>query len=511
MFYPLAKRLFYSFCFNINQAHWFLLCQPKFWLSRQVVVIGSGNVGKNIISLLIRLNKTFIIIDDKAARYPYSILNHPVHPWAYLSQNSALHKPSTCFVLTMFEGVDEAKAKLNATDNMLYFEKNWQSFGPITLGKSYLARLKRLSLSNKFDGLSALHEPVVLYVEHNLGGGTYQFSKGQIEQLLVASSPVLVLTYCDDGFHLSNANTKSLIGSYYSLAQLQHSLHKTHIEHLILSNLYGFEKPLAVLNLLLALPCEYITSYIHDYFSVCQSYTLWNDKNQYCQLPQPEVCNQCIKHNHNVQDQTLSIQAWRLVWQKVLLASDKVVTFSQNSLIKIQSIYPQLTNIVVQPHSMDYFQPRHFFAKAPTTQAVFTIGVLGPVTQKKGADVIVKLNDYINNHAPQSQIVIIGRAVKKISALENVHVSGAYDISVLDSLCAEYKIDVFLFCSLCPETFSFATSEIILMKYPIVCFDLGAQADKVLQYPKGAVVPISTEAEEIFLCLKNMAGCEQNK
>ena len=51
--------------------------------------------------------------------------------------------------------------------------------------------------------------------------------------------------------------------------------------------------------------------------------------------------------------------------------------------------------------------------------------------------------------------------------------------------------------SVCPETFSFLTSEIIMMKVPLLVFDLGAQRDKTLEYCYGEVIPEMT-AESVL-------------
>ena len=48
-------------------------------------------------------------------------------------------------------------------------------------------------------------------------------------------------------------------------------------------------------------------------------------------------------------------------------------------------------------------------------------------------------------------------------------------------------INVAFFSSLCPETFSFVTQELMMMELPIVCFDLGAPAERLRQYDRGAV------------------------
>jgi glycosyltransferase involved in cell wall biosynthesis len=57
--------------------------------------------------------------------------------------------------------------------------------------------------------------------------------------------------------------------------------------------------------------------------------------------------------------------------------------------------------------------------------------------------------------------------------------------------------------SIWPETFSYTTSEAILLGYPVVCFDLGAPACRVRTYDCGMVVE-DISAEGMIDALKHV-------
>ncbi|MEP1552272.1 MAG: hypothetical protein ABJJ44_07255 [Paraglaciecola sp.] len=508
MFYQLVRKLLYALCLKINKPHWFLLCQPSIWFSKNVVVVGTGSLGKNVIAALINTNKNIYIIDDKAARYAYSILQIAVLPWTELGKVNCFRCSNTRFILTMYEGVDNARErlhKLNVTQGIVSFSKEMRHNGQVAIQKRYVSQLKVQRLNEIPLCLPTIFSNSTLLVEHNLGGGTYHFSKRHIQSNL-HNSIVLVLTYCDDSFHLSESKSPALIASFYSLDMLIESLKSIKFNELFLSNLFGFNAPLMVLQRLLELEYEAITSFIHDYFAICQSYTLWNEKNEYCHLPSPDICNRCIRQNRNINDPSLSIETWRSTWLDVLLKSDQVITFSSDSHLKMKQTFPQLNNLIVIPHSLDYFQPSHVYQQKCDTNSVLNIGILGPVTAKKGELAIKKLHEYIVKNDLNTKLIIIGRASSAISELKHVTVTGPYEIANLGRVCANLEISVFFFASLCPETFSFSVSEIILMKYPILCFDLGAQADKVKEYGNGIVIPLHSSGETMIVALQKAAG-----
>ncbi len=59
----------------------------------------------------------------------------------------------------------------------------------------------------------------------------------------------------------------------------------------------------------------------------------------------------------------------------------------------------------------------------------------------------------------------------------------------------EHEIDIFLIPSICPETFSYTTQEIMMMDMPLMVFNIGAPAESVVNYSKGYIInKVSSEA-----------------
>ena len=65
----------------------------------------------------------------------------------------------------------------------------------------------------------------------------------------------------------------------------------------------------------------------------------------------------------------------------------------------------------------------------------------------------------------------------------------------IPALVARYGITCWLIPSVCPETFSFTTHEALATGLPVLCLDLGGQADAVRAAlaagAPGAIVPLT--------------------
>ena len=69
----------------------------------------------------------------------------------------------------------------------------------------------------------------------------------------------------------------------------------------------------------------------------------------------------------------------------------------------------------------------------------------------------------------------------------------------------KFKIDVVLILSVWRETYCYTADEAMMMGLPVICFDVGAHAERVRNYPKGTVVK---DEQELFQTLKAYLSCQ---
>ena len=117
------------------------------------------------------------------------------------------------------------------------------------------------------------------------------------------------------------------------------------------------------------------------------------------------------------------------------------------------------------------------------------------ITKIKGYSI---LEDLLNLSSKNNNMhfYLIGDVLNSdIMSYSNITIHGKYEHADLIGIVEKYDIDIFIIPSIWPETFSYTTEEIILMQKPIICFNLGAQAERVSKYDKGYIAEdISAEA-----------------
>ena len=101
--------------------------------------------------------------------------------------------------------------------------------------------------------------------------------------------------------------------------------------------------------------------------------------------------------------------------------------------------------------------------------------------RQKGQEFLKDLVKEIEKRDLDIQVVLIGEISEHIKS-KHFEVTGRYQREELPELVQKYEIDIFIIPSVCPETFSYTTQEIMMMNMPLMVFDLGAPAERVKEY-----------------------------
>lgn len=234
--------------------------------------------------------------------------------------------------------------------------------------------------------------------------------------------------------------------------------------------------------------------YVHDYYCVCPWYTLTGVHDRFCELPSCATCNSCFdKYFDKNTICSYSITDYRNEMRALLSECSEIVSFSKSSISILNTVFPDLKNITLKPHSDSYLD-LDFKSGRPD---VFTIGIMGAVAEDKGFNVICELVDYIESESKNSKIVLFGYTHIPINN-KIIKITGRYDCVSINNLLTDNPIDVFFLPSVWPETFSFATSEMLSTGMPVVCFDVGAPAERISEYKLGRVIPLNSDSKDIY-------------
>lgn len=337
--------------------------------------------------------------------------------------------------------------------------------------------------------------PVIIWFDHSLGGGTETYSRRQFADLRDRYAVIRIQYYPgkQGGFKLTNPHNRNALWQMPDLTMFLDFFHALPIAKIVVNNLVVYADAPAVLRVVADLKrthksCPMVSFRGHDFYSVCPSFNLMNCDNVYCDLTYHRGCEYCWMHrimspratdNIVFRAGVKSIADWRGAWGKFFEdTADEIILFSPAVQKIFARVYPSVVHkIKIIPHRvLDYPRVRI----RPHTD--INIAVLGNMSYQKGAGVITEMSAHL---PPNVHIFVIGNMK---NAPENIHVHGPYRPHNLPRIMSHYRIDVVFISSVCPETFSYTTSEAMAMGLPVVCYNMGAPAERVSTYEHGLIL-----------------------
>jgi glycosyltransferase involved in cell wall biosynthesis len=340
-----------------------------------------------------------------------------------------------------------------------------------------------------------------LFIDHELGGGANLYRDKFIDEKIKCGDTILLYTY---SYYNKTYNLTCILPSRkvsFQSKKLEHItqliIKFTKVNNIIFSESVSFPRIYSLLSEILSIKNILnirLTALIHDYFYICPSFTLLNNKSEFCNIPENiSICQNCMADHHG--DFTLfykyaDIVSWRKKWCYFLLHCDAIICFSNSSMELLLKTYTNIPRdkVTVIPHNVEHLKTRQAYSvKTPCDKNSITIGVLGEISMHKGSRVINEMLQIIHDEHRSVKIVVVGE-INQETDHPKLTVTGKYRHSELLDIIHSHSIDIFLMPSIWPETFSYTTHEIIEMGYPLAAFKIGAQGDVVAKYEKGLIL-----------------------
>jgi glycosyltransferase involved in cell wall biosynthesis len=339
--------------------------------------------------------------------------------------------------------------------------------------------------------------PLVVVLDHDMGGGANSYRERLVRDRIAAGDRVAVVTpqLASLEYEVRVLDARGELGRWRAPDEpaLLASLRTSRIGSIELNNLVGFADPVALVAWCVAHARSgtRLTFHLHDFHAVCPAFTLIDADGRYCGVPSLEACRACLPRNAANSlglGQRVDPVAWRAAWKELLDAADRVIAFSDASARILRRAYPEFVDaakLEVRPHAVDDAWLRPVQAGGGE---VLKVAVIGNISRPKGSDIVAGIVALAAERALALQVVVIGTLQASVAPGPHLAVHGSFDPRELPDLVERYGIDVCLMPSICPETYSFVTDEIMAMQLPIAVFDIGAPAERVARYGRGAVV-----------------------
>jgi hypothetical protein len=320
-------------------------------------------------------------------------------------------------------------------------------------------------------------------IDHSMGGGANQIREAGIADWLARGDAVVLVSF--RVFSMSTYievrdGPEAYVLPVTELDSLGSVLASAQIEQIVFNCGVSFPRPMQLQQFVMALKrnsSARLLVMVHEYFLACPSAFLLNDQGRFCSVPEIAECDRCLRaHGDGFVSLTgeREIQRWRMLWGEMLTVADEIRCFSVSSRQLLARAYPAVVaQVSVVPHKVE---PLRAVRNNRSESPYVTVGVIGAISLHKGAQVITDLAQAILEYAAPIRIVVIG-TLDAWCPGEVVKQTGFYRREELSRLLEKHNINMLLMPSICPETFSFVTHEIISTGLPWMCFDLGAQGD----------------------------------
>ena len=357
--------------------------------------------------------------------------------------------------------------------------------------------------------------PVPVYLAHAMGGGAQNYLDRRIAQDILDLGYTVVLRVGNTHrwqmeLHGREGITRAVSRDFDCVKRI---LEIPEALHIVYSCGVGDCDPIEIPHNLITLKRgskDRLDVLFHDFFPISPSFNLLGQDRQFRGVPSTKS-RENVHMARRPNGHKISLRKWRVEWGKLLHAADSVVTFSDDSRHHVATAYPNLpTPILVQPHDLPAPLPRI----SSSSRFPPVIGVLGSIGYEKGAKILSQLSYHLDQKG-QNPLVVIGDVDPSFSFSRTARIHGRYDFNDLPDLICSYRITHWLIPSICPETFSFATHEVLSTGLPVYCFDLGAQAEAVSRASNGIVIPLpsdwSTLPDRIMEMICGTGGDECHK
>lgn len=221
---------------------------------------------------------------------------------------------------------------------------------------------------------------------------------------------------------------------------------------------------------------------LHDYFLLCPNYfMISNYNNKLCYNSTKQNCSKCV----GILNNRLSVRnnACMLLFKYV-----KSVIVPDESVLSEYRRYYSIKDGYIIPHGIDTDR----FKKISLSNHVLdtnniNIAFVGFLQKHKGGEIASKL--VLLNHSKYKYHLFGTTDIDDLlSNRTNFINHGRYERYDLPKLLSDNNIDLVLLLSTCPETYNYCLSEISLAKIPVLCFDIGAIANRVRNNKIGWVI-----------------------
>jgi glycosyltransferase involved in cell wall biosynthesis len=116
------------------------------------------------------------------------------------------------------------------------------------------------------------------------------------------------------------------------------------------------------------------------------------------------------------------------------------------------------------------------------------VAVVGHINRAKGADLLRAMARHAEASAKPVRFVVLGSLEGGGTGGSNLRIAGQYTQGELCERLTSAQAALAFLPSVCPETYSYVTDELMATGLPLAVLDRGAPAERVARYARGCVL-----------------------
>ncbi|GGD09600.1 glycosyltransferase [Aquisalinus flavus] len=240
---------------------------------------------------------------------------------------------------------------------------------------------------------------------------------------------------------------------------------------------------------------RHCVSTVHDYSWFCPRVQMLLPSVEFCGQPPVSECENCIakKALEFAIDQDVlrlgGVQSYIDQHADILAMMNTIMAPSMAAADYMQERFPSI-RVEHAPHPEQRTQVE--LKPVPRGAEQIHIAIVGAIGYQKGFHLVEDFLRAIRRDSLPIKVTIFGysRDDKALKAINpDIETTGRYEQSYIEGLIRSRNVDLMLFPSLWPETYSYTISEAWRAGINVIALDMGAQAERIRLIGGGAVVP----------------------
>lgn len=357
---------------------------------------------------------------------------------------------------------------------------------------------------------SAQGRDAVLLVTHNRGGGVRQHVSKRLEVIAETGRCAILLrpetggavgggaaaTYVarvDIGYQDQFPNLRFRMPDEQT--DLLYCLQACGVSEIEVHSLIGHGD--SVVELILSLRAR-LHLVIHDYSWFCPRVSLTGGDNRYCGEPAIAACRDCVADHGTSFDGPVSPDELVNRTVRLIEVAHSIIAPSRDTARRIERRFGR--EVVVAY----WEQPRRLalqdICRAAGQSRPVRICVVGAIGHEKGYTNLLRCARMVAESNIPIEFVVVGYTCddKRLLDTGAVRITGRYDQSEAVELIRAQKANFAWLPAVCPETWSYALTEIWEAGLYVVVHDIGAQAERVRTTRGGLVVPLNIPLDQLL-------------